>query len=117
MNPTFIMDHPEIMSPLSKEHRSRPGLTERFELFVCGTEVADAYTDLNDPFVTRERFEQQMQDRAMGDDEVTKNWYYSIINSAVLKIGLSQAQAGDDDFFRALEYAWSSSLCWLGYGN
>ncbi|CAI7997380.1 Lysine--tRNA ligase, partial [Geodia barretti] len=71
------------MSPLSKEHRSKPGLTERFELFVCGTEVADAYTDLNDPFVTRERFEQQMKDRAMGDDE---------------------AQAGDDDFFRALEY-------------
>ena len=64
------MDHPEIMSPLSKEHRSKPGLTERFELFVCRTEVADAYTDLNDPFVTRERFEQQMQDRAMGDEEV-----------------------------------------------
>ena len=70
INPTFIMDHPEIMSPLSKWHRSVPGLTERFELFVCRTEVVDAYTDLNDPIVTRERFEQQLQDRAMGDKEV-----------------------------------------------
>ena len=76
INPTFIMDHPEIMSPLSKEHRSKPGLTERFELFVCRTEVADAYTDLNDPFVTRERFEQQMQDRAMGDEEVPYMGFY-----------------------------------------
>jgi lysyl-tRNA synthetase class 2 len=64
------MDHPAIMSPLSKGHRSKPGLTERFELFVCRTEVADAYTDLNDPMVTRERFEQQLQDKAMGDAEV-----------------------------------------------
>ena len=70
INPTFIIDHPEIMSPLSKEHRSKPGLTERFELFVCRTEVADANSDLNDPYVTRERFEQQLQDRAMGDEEV-----------------------------------------------
>ena len=64
------MDHPEIMSPLSKGHRSVPGLTERFELFVCQTEVADAYTDLNDPIVTRERFEQQLKYKSMGDDEV-----------------------------------------------
>ena len=70
INPTFIMDHPEIMSPLSKGHRSVPGLTERFELFVCQTEVADAYTDLNDPIVTRERFDQQLTDKLMGDDEV-----------------------------------------------
>ena len=70
INPTFIMDHPEIMSPLSKWHRSKPGLTERFELFVCKTEVADCYTDINDPIVTRERFEQQLKDKAMGDKEV-----------------------------------------------
>ena len=73
INPTFIMDHPEIMSPLSKGHRAVPGLTERFELFVCQTEVADAYTDLNDPMITRERFEQQLKDRSMGDDEVGEN--------------------------------------------
>ena len=73
INPTFIMDHPEIMSPLSKGHRSVPGLTERFELFVCQTEVADAYTDLNDPIVTRERFEQQLKDKSMGDAEVFSN--------------------------------------------
>ena len=64
------MDHPEIMSPLSKWHRSVPGLTERFELFVCQTEVADCYTDLNDPMVQRERFKQQLEDKAMGDEEV-----------------------------------------------
>ena len=65
------MDHPEIMSPLSKGHRFCSGLTERFELFVCKTELADAYTDLNDPIVTRERFEQQLKNKAMGDDEVS----------------------------------------------
>lgn len=70
INPTFIMDHPEIMSPLSKWHRTVPGLTERFELFVCQKEVVNAYTELNDPMVQRERFEQQLQDKAMGDDEV-----------------------------------------------
>ena len=64
------MDHPEIMSPLSKWHRSVPGLTERFELFVCQKEIVNAYTELNDPMVQRERFEQQLQDKAMGDDEV-----------------------------------------------
>ena len=64
------MDHPEIMSPLSKWHRSVPGLTERFELFVCQKEVVNAYTELNDPMVQRERFAQQLQDKAMGDDEV-----------------------------------------------
>ena len=64
------MDHPEIMSPLSKWHRSVPGLTERFELFTCQKEIVNAYTELNDPAVQRERFAQQLQDKAMGDDEV-----------------------------------------------
>jgi len=69
INPTFICDHPEIMSPLSKYHRSIPGLTERFELFVMKKEICNAYTELNDPAVQRERFEQQAKDKAAGDDE------------------------------------------------
>ena len=69
INPTFIINHPEIMSPLAKWHRSIPGLTERFELFVLKKEVCNAYTELNDPMVQRERFEQQAKDKAAGDDE------------------------------------------------
>ncbi|XP_047516193.1 lysine--tRNA ligase isoform X2 [Pieris napi] len=69
INPTFILDHPQIMSPLSKYHRDIPGLTERFEVFVMKKEVCNAYTELNDPATQRERFEQQAKDRAAGDDE------------------------------------------------
>ena len=53
------MDHPQIMSPLAKNHRSEKGLTERFELFVCKKEICNAYTELNHPFIQRERFNQQ----------------------------------------------------------
>ncbi|XP_037919939.1 lysine--tRNA ligase isoform X2 [Hermetia illucens] len=83
INPTFICDHPQIMSPLAKYHRSEPGLTERFELFVMKKEVCNAYTELNDPVVQRERFEQQASDKAAGDDE---------------------AQMVDENFCTALEY-------------
>lgn len=83
ISPTFIIDHPEIMSPLSKWHRSVPGLTERFELFVAKKEVINAYTELNDPLIQRERFEQQAKDKAAGDDE---------------------AQQVDENFCTALEY-------------
>lgn len=69
INPTFIIDHPQIMSPLAKWHRSIPGLTERFELFVMKKEICNAYTELNDPIVQRERFMQQAKDKAAGDDE------------------------------------------------
>ncbi|XP_046641889.1 lysine--tRNA ligase-like isoform X1 [Daphnia pulicaria] len=69
VNPTFICDHPQVMSPLAKGHRSEPGLTERFELFVMKKEVCNSYTELNDPFIQRERFEQQAQDKEAGDDE------------------------------------------------
>eukprot|EP00897_Mesotaenium_endlicherianum_P010085 jgi/Mesen1/9104/ME000058S08598 len=69
VNPTFIMDHPQLMSPLAKWHRSEPGLTERFELFVNKHEVCNAYTELNDPVVQRERFADQLKDRQSGDDE------------------------------------------------
>ncbi|KAF7806646.1 lysine--tRNA ligase, cytoplasmic-like [Senna tora] len=69
VNPTFIMNHPEIISPLAKWHRSKPGLTERFELCVNKHELCDAYTELNDPVVQRQRFAEQLKDRQSGDDE------------------------------------------------
>jgi len=69
INPTFITEHPQVMSPLAKWHRSAPGLTERFELFIMKKEVCNAYTELNDPAVQRNRFEQQAKDKASGDDE------------------------------------------------
>ncbi|XP_034473013.1 lysine--tRNA ligase isoform X2 [Drosophila innubila] len=83
INPTFICEHPQIMSPLAKYHRSVPGLTERFELFVAKKEICNAYTELNDPVVQRERFEQQASDKAAGDDE---------------------AQMVDESYCTALEY-------------
>ncbi|KAK6122294.1 hypothetical protein DH2020_043914 [Rehmannia glutinosa] len=82
-NPTFIINHPEIMSPLAKWHRSKPGLTERFELFINKHEVCNAYTELNDPVVQRQRFADQLKDRQSGDDE---------------------AMALDETFCTALEY-------------
>ena len=69
INPTFITNHPEIMSPLAKWHRDIPGLTERFELFVMGKEVCNAYTELNEPRIQRQRFEQQASAKSAGDDE------------------------------------------------
>jgi len=83
LNPTFIIDHPQIMSPLAKWHRKVKGLTERFELFVCYKEICNAYTELNDPSVQREMFSQQSKDKAAGDDE---------------------AQQVDEGFCVALEY-------------
>ncbi|CAI9102926.1 OLC1v1001320C1 [Oldenlandia corymbosa var. corymbosa] len=83
VNPAFIINHPEIMSPLAKWHRSIPGLTERFELFVNKHELCNAYTELNDPVVQRQRFADQLKDRQSGDDE---------------------AMALDETFCTALEY-------------
>lgn len=83
IQPTFIIDYPKSMSPLTKEHRDHPELTERFELIVCGKEIANAYTELNDPIDQRQRFEEQMQLLDKGDDE---------------------AMFIDQDFLRALEY-------------
>jgi len=83
IQPTFIIDYPKEMSPLCKEHRDNPELTERFELMVCGKEIANAYTELNDPIEQRARFEEQLKLSAKGDHE---------------------AMFIDNDFLRALEY-------------
>ncbi|KAI5481179.1 lysine-trna ligase [Pseudohyphozyma bogoriensis] len=69
INPSFIVGHPQMMSPLAKVHRSRPGLCERFEAFVATREICNAYTELNDPFIQKENFEEQMRQKDLGDDE------------------------------------------------
>jgi lysyl-tRNA synthetase, class II len=83
INPTFVIDFPKILSPLAKTHREDSDLVERFELFIAGFEVSNAYTELNDPEEQNKRFDEQLKERKMGDEE---------------------AQMKDDDFITALEY-------------
>merc|ERR1711939_638137 len=83
ISPSFIVGHPQVMSPLAKHHRSRAGLCERFEAFIATKEVCNAYTELNDPFIQKENFEEQMRQKALGDEE---------------------AQGFDETFVNALEH-------------
>ena len=69
MQPHFIIDYPIEISPLTKKKYSRPGLTERFEIFICGREYGNAYSELNDPIDQKERFDDQMRKRQAGDEE------------------------------------------------
>ena len=91
LNPTFIMDHPQIMSPLAKYHRNIKGLSERFELFINYHEICNSYTELNDPLIQRELFEQQAKQRNEGDDE---------------------AQIIDESFCTGLEYGLPPTAGW-----
>ena len=81
IQPTFITDYPKEMSPLCKEHRDNPELTERFELMICGKEVANAYSELNDPIDQRERFEAQLKLAERGDDEASQFIDYDFLRS------------------------------------
>jgi len=81
IQPTFITDYQKEMSPLCKEHRTNPELTERFELMVCGKEIANAYSELNDPIDQRERFEHQLKLAEKGDDEATQFIDYDFLRS------------------------------------
>ena len=83
LDPTFVYDYPRELSPLAKAHRSEDGLVERFESFVGGFEIGNAFSELNDPLEQRRRFEEQMAYRERGDDE---------------------AHVLDEDFLRALEH-------------
>jgi lysyl-tRNA synthetase class 2 len=83
VQPTFVLDHPREVSPLARPHRDDPTLTERFELVISGHELANAYSELNDPEDQRARFEDQVRQRAAGNEE---------------------AQPYDADYIRALEY-------------
>ena len=86
IDPTFIIDYPKEMSPLCKEHRDDPSLTERFELMICGKELANAYTELNDPIDQKERFESQLELAKRGDDEAGEFIDYDFLRLSLIHI-------------------------------
>lgn len=91
LHPTFLTEHPVLMSPLAKYHRTIPGLTERFELFINYHEICNAFTELNDPFDQRQRFLDQVKQKAQGDEE---------------------AMGIDEDFIKSLEYGLPPTAGW-----
>jgi lysyl-tRNA synthetase class 2 len=91
INPTFLIEHPQLMSPLAKYHRSKPNVTERFELFINKQEFANAYTELNDPFKQRQLFEDQAKEKAAGNDE---------------------AMPIDEEFIKSMEHALPPTAGW-----
>ena len=93
IQPTFITGHPVVVSPLAKRNKENPRLTDRFELFVNSWELANAFTELNDPMDQRKRFEQQLEERARGDEE---------------------AHAMDEDYITALR-VWDATCRGTGY--
>ena len=120
ISPSFIVGHPQVMSPLAKHHRARPGLCERFELFVATREVCNAYTELNDPFDQRERFEEQVRQKDQGDEEA-QGVDETFINACVLRFlnTIAMRYQRADPASRpslAQSRAWSPSDCRLGHG-
>jgi hypothetical protein len=125
VNPTFICEHPEIMSPLSKSHRSKPGRTERFEMFVLEKEICNAYTELNLPMVQRERFMAQAKDKAAGDDEAQimdedckkKRREERMTKQATASVHLILFVPWRSVSFSLRGFGlWLASYCWLGHG-
>lgn len=113
VNPTFIIDHPVVLSPLAKYHRRDAGLTERFELFVAKKEIVNAYTELNDPIEQRRRFEQQAEVCNKNSSAFLFSLdKFRIWNEQDKAAGDDEAQLVDENFCTALEYGLPPTAGW-----